>query len=71
VTGGATTPRSGNASNYQPDDATTSWNNYQFLLNFFEVFTSFKGNPLYITGESYGGTGQAPRRLASGSSRRG
>ncbi|EDQ86318.1 uncharacterized protein MONBRDRAFT_38512 [Monosiga brevicollis MX1] len=45
----------GNASRYHVDDATTSWDNYQFLLNFFKVFNQFSKNDLYITGESYGG----------------
>lgn len=47
--------RSGHEQQYKVDDATTSWNNYQFLLNFFDTFTAFKTNDFYITGESYGG----------------
>eukprot|EP00656_Telonema_subtile_P042700 TRINITY_DN4850_c0_g1_i2.p1 TRINITY_DN4850_c0_g1~~TRINITY_DN4850_c0_g1_i2.p1 ORF type:complete len:483 (-),score=87.57 TRINITY_DN4850_c0_g1_i2:257-1705(-) len=36
-------------------DAESSLDNYNFLLQWFECFDSFKANDFYITAESYGG----------------
>lgn len=36
-------------------DDTAATDTYAFLLQFFKTFSQFKANPLYITGESYGG----------------
>jgi cathepsin A (carboxypeptidase C) len=37
------------------DDDLTAEENYQALLSFFDKFSEYKNNELYITGESYGG----------------
>jgi carboxypeptidase C (cathepsin A) len=36
-------------------DAEASHDTFHFLLAFFKVFSQFKPNPFYVTGESYGG----------------
>jgi len=42
-------------AHYNTTDSQTANDNYNFLLNFFEVFAEFKKNELFLTGESYGG----------------
>eukprot|EP00276_Gloeochaete_wittrockiana_P015291 CAMPEP_0184350174 /NCGR_PEP_ID=MMETSP1089-20130417/37522_1 /TAXON_ID=38269 ORGANISM="Gloeochaete wittrockiana, Strain SAG46.84" /NCGR_SAMPLE_ID=MMETSP1089 /ASSEMBLY_ACC=CAM_ASM_000445 /LENGTH=470 /DNA_ID=CAMNT_0026682763 /DNA_START=35 /DNA_END=1447 /DNA_ORIENTATION=+ len=39
----------------QNNDNETALDNYNFLQGFFQVFPQFQSNPLWITGESYGG----------------
>lgn len=39
---------------YITNDNKTANQNYEFLLNWFELFPEFKSNDFYITGESYG-----------------
>ena len=47
---------SANASKYAENtDASASLDNYEALLNFFDVFTDFAVQPVWLTGESYGG----------------
>jgi serine carboxypeptidase-like clade 2 len=46
---------SDNATDAYTDDDKTAQDNYQFLLNWFKAFPSFKSNDFYVTGESYGG----------------
>jgi len=36
-------------------DSSASLDNYETLLNFFDVFTDFATQPFWLTGESYGG----------------
>jgi len=43
------------AEHYNTNDNQTSRDNYEMLLSWFDVFSSFKKNPFYVTGESYGG----------------
>eukprot|EP00339_Tiarina_fusa_P010167 CAMPEP_0117023382 /NCGR_PEP_ID=MMETSP0472-20121206/17459_1 /TAXON_ID=693140 ORGANISM="Tiarina fusus, Strain LIS" /NCGR_SAMPLE_ID=MMETSP0472 /ASSEMBLY_ACC=CAM_ASM_000603 /LENGTH=461 /DNA_ID=CAMNT_0004729489 /DNA_START=18 /DNA_END=1403 /DNA_ORIENTATION=+ len=40
---------------YITNDNKTAIQNYQFLMNWFEMFPEYKANDFYITGESYGG----------------
>lgn len=42
------------ADYFQTDEGTAS-DNYQALLNFFELFPEFKSNQFFVTGESYAG----------------
>jgi len=42
-------------SDYNTNDNTTAANNYQFLQGFFQEFPHLLSNPIWITGESYGG----------------
>jgi serine carboxypeptidase-like clade 2 len=42
-------------TDYYTDDNFTAWQNYKFLLKWFEAFPEFKSNDFYISGESYGG----------------
>lgn len=49
----------------QTNDNETALDNYHFLQGFFQVFPQFSANPLYITGESYGGSGSSSLSLLS------
>jgi len=46
---------SSDPAEYITNDNKTAKQNYQFLLNWFDMFPEFKANDFYITGESYGG----------------
>jgi len=37
------------------DDDTTATDNVDFMVGWFEKYPNFKGNDLYLSGESYGG----------------
>jgi carboxypeptidase C (cathepsin A) len=39
---------------YHTNDSQTSMDSFEFLKNFFEVFSDFQSNDFYLTGESYG-----------------
>ncbi|CAG2173129.1 unnamed protein product, partial [Oppiella nova] len=40
---------------YNSTDESTAEDNHLFIEGFFKKYQSFKGNPFYIAGESYGG----------------
>lgn len=42
-------------SDYNTGDNQTAYDNYIFLQKWFQVFTTYQSNDLWITGESYGG----------------
>lgn len=46
---------SADESHYAASDPSSAADNLLFLKAFFKVFSKFQANPLYITGESYGG----------------
>eukprot|EP00466_Bigelowiella_natans_P007458 jgi/Bigna1/92838/estExt_fgenesh1_pm.C_800008 len=47
---------SADGKNYENiTDEQSAYESHQFLSKFFEVFSDFKKNPFYLTGESYGG----------------
>jgi len=47
---------SSDESNYENiTDEQSAFESHLFLKNFFEVFSDFKKNPFFLTGESYGG----------------
>ncbi|KAF8823071.1 putative Serine carboxypeptidase 1 [Cardiosporidium cionae] len=39
----------------QSNDTSTADENYEFVINFFKKFPTYRKNKFYITGESYGG----------------
>src|SRR5438309_304997 len=44
------------SSDYYTNDLKTAKDNYLFLENFLLEYPNFIGNPIFLSGESYGGT---------------